>query len=83
MDLAIDRQPAVTDLQPQQGLATDQAQDIAQVIAIQRGQCALPALAQAIHQQCGVGGDRVAAHQPQLALGVLAGVDVLLEVAKQ
>ncbi|MNE89488.1 hypothetical protein D3C80_1868990 [compost metagenome] len=64
MDLAIDRQPAVTDLQPQQGLATDQAQDIAQVIAIQRGQCALPAFTEAIHQQCGVRGDGIAVHQP-------------------
>ena len=83
MDLAVGRQPTVSDLQQQQGLAPDQAQHIAQVVAIERGQRASPALALAVHQQGGVGRYRIAVHQPQLALGVLARVDLLLELAKQ
>ncbi len=83
MHFAVSGQPVVTDLQQQQGFPTDQAQNVAQVIAIQRGQCAATTVAQAIHQQCGIGCDRIAIHQPQFALVVIASVDRLFEGAEQ
>ncbi len=83
MDFAISRQPVIAHLQDQQRLPTDQSQDIAQVITVQRGQRATAAFAESIHQQRGVRCYRIAVHQPQFALVVVTGVHEFLVVAKQ
>ncbi|MNN52567.1 hypothetical protein D3C81_1672760 [compost metagenome] len=64
VDLAVRRQPIRADLQQQRGLATDQAQDVAQVITVQGRQHAFLAFAEAIHQQRRIGRHRIAVHEP-------------------
>ncbi|MNG21820.1 hypothetical protein D3C84_1062290 [compost metagenome] len=64
MNLAVGGYPVRTHLQQQQGLAADQAQDIAQVITVERCQRAFFSFAQAVHQQGGVGRYRIDVHEP-------------------
>ncbi len=71
------------DLQLQVGEAADQAQGIGQVIAVDGGQGGAIALAPAIDQQGRIGGDRVAAHQPEAAVHVVQGVERDCETAEQ
>ncbi|MNS36042.1 hypothetical protein D3C72_682250 [compost metagenome] len=83
MNLAIGGHPVRANLQHQQGLAADQAQNVAQVITIEGRQRTFFSFAQAVHQQGGVGRHRIAVHEPQSALGVVAGADRFLVVAEQ
>ncbi|MNS53488.1 hypothetical protein D3C72_862440 [compost metagenome] len=64
MNLAIGGYPVRANLQHQQGIATDQAQGINQVITIEGRQCAFFSFAQPVHQHGGVGRYRIAAQEP-------------------
>lgn len=75
--------PGVAHAYLQLFIRADQAQCGQQMVAIHRGDRAVVAVAGAVHQQRMPRGDRVAVHQPQLAVGVVAGVDRLVELAEQ
>ncbi|MNF78894.1 hypothetical protein D3C84_610940 [compost metagenome] len=83
MEPAIGGQPIPAHLQYQQGLAVDQTQYIAQVITVQSAQGAPLPITESIHQQRAIGRDRIALHQQQLALVVVAGIDLFLIVTEQ
>ena len=75
VDLAVAAQPIGPHLQHEVGVTADQAQGISQVIAVNRGKRRLVTFHQPVHQQRGIGRDRVAIHQPQAAIDVVVGVD--------
>ncbi len=80
---AILAHPGITHADLQDFIGADQAQRGQQVFAIHRTDRAAVAVAGPIHQQRVAWGDRVAVHQPQLAVDVVARVDRLLECTKQ
>ncbi len=80
---AILAQPGIAHADLQLFIGADQAQRRQQVFTIDRTDRAAVAIAGPIHQQRVARGDRVAVHQPQLAVDVVAGVDRLVECAEQ
>lgn len=80
---AILAQPGIAHADLQLFIGADQAQRRQQVFTIHRTDRAAVAVAGPIHQQRVPRSDRVAVHQPQLAVDVVAGVDRLVECAEQ
>ncbi|MNE21606.1 hypothetical protein D3C80_1147740 [compost metagenome] len=75
--------PVVADANLQRIVRADQAQGREQVVAIHGADRPVVALAGPVHQQRMARRHRVAIHQPERAVGVLARVDDLIELPEQ